>query len=233
MSSLAALRGQIAQWVRTQRCALLGGDVGEGEIVSLSGLAGRQALGGLRQGIATFAPPNQIDWRVNAVDAVFCPALNALHPIVPSFGATGVSRLGLEMVDGKTRLHDGERVRVRLTMPDFAGSLRVDYVAHDNTVQHLYPQRADPKNRIVADVPRIRAAGEIVDLADPAWVIGQPYGTDMIIAVASSRPLFDQPRSGNAETADAYLRELQGAIENARQRGDRLAGAAITCEALP
>jgi hypothetical protein len=122
---------------------------------------------------------------------------------------------------------------VRLVMPDFAAHLRVDYVAHDGTVQHLYPQLADPPNAITADPPRTFGPGEPLNLGNPAWLIGEPYGTDMIIAVASFEPLFDRSRPGNNETADVYLRDLQSAIDTLRRRGVRLAGAAVTLEALP
>ena len=108
----------------------------------------------------------------------------------------------------------------------------MDYLAHDGTVQHLYPQIADPKDNIAADPPRTISASETLNLGNPAWVIGPPYGTDMIIAVASSRALFDKPRPSNAETAGVYLRDLQAAIDAARQRGDHVAGAATTLEAL-
>ncbi len=231
--SLAALRNQVAQWVRDQHCALLGGQVGDTGSVTLAGLAGAPTVDQLRQGITSFVTPGQINWQVNGVNAVFCPALDLLHPIVPAFGAASVSRLEMQMVDGKTRLHDGEPVRVRLTMPDFAGRLRVDYVAHDGSVQHLYPQIADPKNDITTDAPRTWAANQTINLANPAWTISAPYGTDMIIAVASSQPLFDRSRPQNGETAATYLSDLQAAIDTARQRGDRLAGAAITLDALP
>jgi len=65
------------------------------------------------------------------------------------------------------------------------------------------------------------------------WVIGEPYGMDMIIAVASSEPLFEHPRPSNAELADEYLRQLQAQLDKLRLQGDRLAGAAIAIEALP
>ena len=233
MANLVALRGKIADWASMQRCALLGGSLGDGGALSLAGLAGSSAIDSLRQGVTAFAPPNQIDWHVTGVDGVFCPALDALRPLVPAFGATGAPALALQMADGKIRLKDGERVRVQLTMPDFASRLRVDYVAHDGTVQHLYPQIADPKDNIQADAPRTFGASETVSLGDPAWVIGPPYGTDLIIAVTSSRALFDKPRSSNAETAAVYLRDLQAAIDAARQRGDRVAGAVTMLEALP
>jgi hypothetical protein len=183
--------------------------------------------------VAAFVPPGQIEWGVDGVDQVFCPALNALRPITPGFAATGGSHLGLQMADGKTRLHDGQHIRMRLIMPDFPARLRVDYLAHDGSVQHLYPQLADPKVGITADSPRTYRAGEEIDLGNPVWVIGEPYGTDMIIAVASSEPLFERPRPSNAEFSDDYLRALQARLEQLRMHGDRLAGAAITVEALP
>jgi hypothetical protein len=231
IANLDALRRQVAQWVSSRSCAVLGGDLADGAL-AINGYADNRSIEELRQGLTSFVPPGQIEWRVKGVDRVFCVALNLLHPITPGFGAAGETRLGLRMADGKTRLRDGERIRVRLVMPAFAGRLRVDYLAHDGSVQHLYPQLADPKVGITADPPRTYRPGEEINLADPVWVIGPPYGTDMIIAIASSDPLFERPRPSNAELADDYLLELQAATDRLRLRGARLAGAAITLEAL-
>jgi hypothetical protein len=109
----------------------------------------------------------------------------------------------------------------------------VDYVAHNGVVQHLYPQLAEPKNAITADQPRAFAPGTPVHLGHPSWQIGPPYGSDMIIAIASSDPLFDNARPTNAEAADVYLRDLQMAVDELRQRSARLMGAVVTLEALP
>ncbi|HEY7579038.1 MAG TPA: protein kinase [Acetobacteraceae bacterium] len=233
IASLDALRRQIAQWANSRSCAVLGGDLADDGVLALNGYAGNRSVEELRQELGSFVTPGQVEWRVVGVEQVFCQALNLLHPIAPGFAATGQPRLGLQMADGKARLHDGEHIRVRLAMPDFPARLRVDYLTHDGTVQHLYPQLADPKFGIAADPPRTWHAGEQVDLGNPVWAIGEPYGTDMIIAVASSDPLFERPRPSNAELADDYLRDLQAATDALRQRGARLAGAAVTLEALP
>jgi serine/threonine-protein kinase len=228
-----ALRDRIAQWANGRSCAVLGGDVGDGGSVALNGLAGNQLIEDLRWGLTSFVPTGQIEWGVIGVDPIFCPALNALHQITPAFGASGGPRLGLQMANGATRLADPAPIRVQLTMPDFPSWLHVDYVAHNGVVQHLYPQLAEPKNAITADQPRTFAPGTPVHLGHPSWQIGPPYGTDMIIAIASSDPLFDHARPTNAEAADVYLRDLQTAVDDLRQRGARLAGAAVTLEALP
>ncbi len=233
IAGLAALRGRIADWASNQRCALLGGNLADGGTVDMSGFAGNQTIDTLRQGVAAIVPPGQIDWRVHGVDQVFCPALNALHPFVPAFASTGGARLNLQLADGRSGLRDGEQVRLRLVMPDFASRLRVDYLVHDGTVGHLYPQIADAGLQITADAPRTFTPDETVNLSHPSWTITPPYGTDMIIAIASSQPLFDRPRPSNGETADVYLRALQTALERAHQRGDAIAAAAITLDALP
>ncbi len=227
------LRQQIARWVSSRSCAVLSGDVARNGSVTLNGLAGSRSIEDLRQGLTSFVSPGQTDWQVDPVDPVFCPALNVLHPLTPAFGDPGGPRLGLQMADGRTRLHDGEPIRVRLVTPSFTSRLRVDYIAHDGTVQHLYPQLADRKNGITADAPRTYAPGEAVTLAHPSWAVGEPYGIDMIIAVASSEALLDRPRASNTEAAEVYLRDLQSAIDNLRQRGAHLAGAALTVETLP
>jgi hypothetical protein len=232
VASPETLRRQVAQWASGHHCALLQGDVRDGGTITLAGLIGAPFADEMRQSLASIAPPGQIDWGVRSLNSVFCPVLDVFRPIAPGF-AVGGAQLGLGMADGKTQLHDGEPVRIRLVMPDFAGRLRVDYIAHDGTVQHLYPQLADAKVGIAADPPHSFKPGEVVPLGNPAWTIGEPYGTDMITAVASSEALFDKPRPSNAEAAEVYLRDLQAAIDAAQQRGAKLAGAAVTLEALP
>jgi eukaryotic-like serine/threonine-protein kinase len=235
-AGLDTIRQQIAQLAAGQNCAVVNGGVQDGGNVMLAGFAGTSAADALRQAMAGITIPGAVDWRVTSVDPIFCPALDTLHRIVPAFGVSG-PRLGLMLADGKTRLRDGEHILPRLVMPDFRGSLRVDYVAHDGTLQHLYPQVADPKNGLTADPSRMFQPGETVKLGDPGpghlpWLAGEPYGTDMIIAVASSQPLFDRPRPDNVESAADYLRELQSAVATAQGRGVRLAGSAITVDTV-
>jgi tRNA A-37 threonylcarbamoyl transferase component Bud32 len=235
-AGLDIIRRQVAQLAAGQRCALIDGGVRDRGDVLLAGLAGAPAADALRQALGGITIPSAVDWQIHSVDPVFCPALEALHPIMPAFGATGW-RLGLTLVDGKTRLRDGDYIKPHVVMPDFRGSLRVDYVAHDGTVQHLYPQLADAEHGLTADPPRVFKPGELIKLGDTGpghlgWQASTPYGTDMIIAIASSRPLFDHPRPSNEESTTDYASDLQAAIAAAQRRGEQLAGSAITLDTL-
>ena len=236
-AALEALRSQIAQLVAARRCVVVDGDVTDGGSVSLKGMAAPPTLDALRQGLAGLSIPGSVDWQVASADPLFCPALDIISPLTRGFGATG-PRLALNLVDGRTQLRDSDHIRPRLVMGDFKGFLRVDYVAHDGNVLHLYPQVADPKQGMVADAPRQFAPGEAVSLGEVspghlAWEVGEPYGADMIIAIQSAQPLFNKSRPGNVEAVADYLRDLRAVVEDARRRGARLMGNVLMVDTLP
>jgi serine/threonine-protein kinase len=235
--SLGAIRERIRQVVATHGCSLIDGAVGDRGAVTLAGIAGTQQVAAIQTGLDGSALRNAVDWQVRGVDPMFCPALDTLRPIVPLLGASG-PRLGLALAGGQARLRDGQHILPHLRMPGFRANLVVDYVAHDGTLLHLYPQVADPKNHLDADIRRVFQPGETVDLGNPrpghpAWEVGPPYGTDMIIAIASSQPLFDRPRPDDSESAAEYLRALQAALDAAQRSGAQLAGNAILVDTLP
>ncbi|HEY0421342.1 MAG TPA: hypothetical protein VGC80_17635, partial [Acetobacteraceae bacterium] len=98
-------------------------------------------------------------------------------------------------------------------------------------------------------VPTAKAAAQLlpsgatVTLGDPqgvvlkpgqriGWEVAPPFGTDMIIAVASATPLFAAPRQVN-ESPQAYLRDLRSAINAARGRGTAISAWARVVQLLP
>lgn len=232
-SSLQAVHRQLEQVVAKQQCSALVGTVQDSGTIVLSGFAGTGAADSIREALAG----RSLDWLVTSVDPYYCPALKVVHPIAATGGPLA-AQLRLSLAGGISRLHDGQRILPRIVMPNFRGYLRVEYVAHDGGVMHLYPQVADPADKIAADPTHSFAPGAVVKLGDggpghPAWEVGAPYGTDMIIAIASSRPLFDQPRQSNVESTKTYLQVLQRAVDAARQQGETLVGAAMTVDTLP
>ena len=123
----------------------------------------------------------------------------------------------------------------RLIMGDFRGELRVDYLDREGNVLHLYPQLGDPKEHMAADPPRVFEPGEALNLGERSadnrgWQVAEPYGTDVIIAVASEDALFDRPRTSNVEKAPLYLRDLKKAVEAARARGARITATVMPVE---
>jgi eukaryotic-like serine/threonine-protein kinase len=204
---------------------------------SVQGLADAATATSLRQQIEAVPGAPPVAWHVQTVDPVFCPALALLRPISVLGGEPGPG-VGLTLNANRTALRDGEAILPRVTMPDFAGVVRVDYLAHDGTLAHLYPTLAEPAAKLAAQPSKKLAAGAHLALGDPGpgkpqWQSGEPYGTDMIIAIASSAPLRLTVQRNAEEKADAYLAELARAIEQARIAGARVSGALLLVDAVP
>jgi eukaryotic-like serine/threonine-protein kinase len=231
---IADIRDRFSQIIAGQTCSLMNGSVNDKGTVTLTGIAGPGVRDDVRDALAGAAIP--LLWRTMAADSVFCQALDLLRPVGTPFTATE-PRVTLTLADDRTALHDGQRIRPRLVMPNFAGYPRVDYVTHDGSVQHLFPQIADSSG-VVADKVRPLGVGERLALGDPppgqpAWEVGPPYGTDMIIAVVSTQPLFAKPRPSNVEHADTYLHDLASAIRTGQHAGMQVAGNALLVDTLP
>ena len=229
MAGLAPLRQVLAG----ARCSVADAVVQDSGTLTVAGVAGRAEAASLRARAAASANGAALDWRVQGIDPVFCSALDVLRPV-----ALAPEGLTATLAGGRTALHDGERIRPRVTMPGFAGELRVDYLGHDGSVVHLYPTAADPAQKVAAQPARRFAPGERLALGDsgpgkPIWEVGPPYGTDMIIAIASSAPLLRQMPAQNADdNASAYLRELAAAVAAAQQAGTRVAGTLLLVDTL-
>ncbi len=230
----AALRADIAGYVARLPCSLFDGDVRDAA-VQVSGIGGRAAIESLRQKLATMDLNNPApSLRVTQVDQVFCPWEDLLRPIAKPFGESG-GRLTLSLPGDPAWLVKDDYIQPRLTMADFRGEMHVDYLDRQGNVQHLYPLLADPTQHVTGDPPHIFGPGEAISLGqpgpnNPGWQVDEPYGTDVIIAIASEDALFDRSRPANIEKAAVYLRDLKRALEAARSRGARVTATAMPLE---
>jgi serine/threonine protein kinase len=229
-----ATRTEIAAFMSRLSCSMFDGDIRDGAVV-VTGVGGKTAIDGLRQKLATMGLAGPApSLRVTQVDPVFCPWTDLLRPIARNFGDSG-PRLVLHLAGDPTWLVKDDYIRPRLTMADFRGEMHVDYLDRDGNVQHLYPQLADPQQHMAADQPHVFSPGEPLNLGEPGpdnrgWQVDEPFGTDMIIAIASEDALFDRPRATNVEKAAAYLRDLKKAVDAARAKGSRVTAAAMPVE---
>ena len=229
-----AMRAQVGALVTNLPCSAMDGDMRDGT-ARINGVAAKPAIDELRQKLTGLGVRQQAQvLRVSQVDPVFCDLMNVLRPVTGPFG-DGTAHLSLRLADDPVYLKKGDHIRPRVAMGDFRGEIHVDYVMRDGNVMHLYPQAADPKEMLTADPPRVLEPGEALALGEKIpghrpWEADEPFGIDMIIAVASQDRLFDRDRSAMIEPAGPYLRSLKDAIEGARGRSARIAAAAIPIE---
>ncbi len=144
-----------------------------------------------------------------------------------------------------TRLRQDDLAIMRIVMPDFPAHLQVDYLASDGTIAHLVAD--DGHNLLVltkdgmkpVGASHLYRAGETVIIGEPdpalgfeGWEINEPFGTDMIIAIASAVPLREAPPPAS-DTGVVYFRDLRAALETAEAAGQRLSGQAVLLETVP
>ena len=111
-------------------------------------------------------------------------------------------------------LKEGDTLMVDVTTPDYQSYITVDYFDHDGKVVHLLP---NPLERETLAPPRYTAT--IGNLGN--WMIGPPFGTEMLVLMATPAPLFDGVRP-DSEAAPDYLRALESQLDRtARAHGTR------------
>ena len=185
----------------------------DGHAVRVQGYLGREVgPAALRQKLGALPGVKQVDLALQDVADDKCPLLRVLGRYWAA--SRGGAALRLNPASGRGgQLAAGDTLMVDVTTPAAQSYVTVDYFVLDGNVVHLLPNAAARENLAP---PRYTAT--IGSLGN--WVIGPPYGTEMLVLVTTSVPLFDAIRP-DAEPGSAYLR----ALDERLTRIDRLRGA--------
>ena len=116
------------------------------------------------------------------------------------------------------RFMEGERVTVKLAQADYDGYLYVDYYTVDGSVIHLYPNKREPESvRLIRSGEQFNVGEKIPE----GWIVGPPFGQELITVVSSPTPLYASERP-EYEPASTYLPKLREFLE-AQRGNDRVA----------
>ncbi|MGQ7793886.1 hypothetical protein ACUN0C_15875 [Faunimonas sp. B44] len=194
-------------------CARLDADLGPGGAVRVSGhLASENDRSRLRQQLAEIGGIETVE--TGAVHIVGEPHCNVLATLGgPGFAQSNHQRyesaaFATPARFGVERYFGGQTLQLRLGTPQFESFVQVAYFSGDGRVHHLLPA-SDPLEARFPENAMIDLRG--LDRAGRSMTIGPPYGLDMIVVVASSRPLFEGPRPA-VEPAGDYLQALAAAV---------------------
>jgi hypothetical protein len=106
----------------------------------------------------------------------------------------------------------GMPLSLGFSAPNYDSYVYVDYFSADGSVAHVLPSAADRDNRLSANQKLHIGQGGRGLVA----TIGPPYGLDVVVALASSKPLPLAPRPV-AEGAAGYLAALDAATAAMRR----------------
>jgi hypothetical protein len=201
---------------------------GPGRVV-LGGVAGSGGPAtALRRAVDAAAKGASVAWRVRSFSGPYCGAVNAVR-------AADAGRFAMMLKGNAVRLRKNDNIVMDVTMPDFPAHLLIDYFASDGSLTHLVSDDGGHVSIMTGtgwkttgpthDYPANAAV--TVGQPDPkthegSWQVDEPFGTDMIVAIATETPLFSAPRPAD-ETVAAYLPALTAAIAAAQSSGQRVA----------
>lgn len=157
--------------------------------------------------VAGEAPPppalTPLSLECAGVDEAYCRLVEMLEPYRE---ANEEQQYGLAIapVDGQTVLEEGTELALDLGLPGFEAYIDVAYVQRDGSVGHILPGASRPWP----------AYGRRY-VQDTGYEIAEPFGLEMIVAIATEVPVFpeDRPRFESAET---YLADLGRRLEELR-----------------
>ncbi len=163
------------------------------------------------QAAARLFPNSRAEVNVDVVPPPLCRSLSELNAIRLAGLAPG-DGLGLRLAGGKAELRESDPIKVEIRAPGYAVNLRIDYFSLDGQVLHLWPNSRDLRVELAARETRVFGDGA----NGKTWNAGgAPFGTELITAIATPRPLdLGGPRP-EVEPAAGYLRDVERALQRA------------------
>jgi chemotaxis protein MotB len=184
-------------------CSLLRWDSSDTSVL-LAGVAQRGAEPSIQAALrARGVPDPAIRLEIQGFDSAFCPVLDAVRGVAGGVAVPQASVLGSQP------LLRGDKLRLDIRMPGFAAYLAVTYLSTDGVATPLLgPRMEQPSARVQL------GAGE-------DWTVDAPFGTDLIVLVATDQRPLPAPRR-RSETVQDYAAALTEQIFALRARGARV-----------
>lgn len=212
--SLAAVTPVLA----AQPCSSLSASI-DGNALQVRGyVEGHTGVTRLRDALARFAGATAPSIDVQPVGENNCDVVTALAPYWTSTHQAGGVAAGtsIRTKAQNGQLTEGSPLVLDVTTPGYDTYVNVDYYVLDGSVVHLVPSRRAKDNQAP---PNYKAT--IGSMGD--WVIGKPFGTEMIVVVLTPAPLFDTMRP-DSEPRAGYLAAMN---ERLKQIGEKYGPARI------
>jgi hypothetical protein len=167
---------------------------------------------------AKLPPPQRPEVKLEVIPAPLCRSV----VFVDNLGRDGLASTGLieAKLLGNPVLRTNQPIQVEVqSYATYPVVLRIDYFTLDNQVLHMWPNQFIANTQVAPGENR-KFLHRRPEGPDPDWLVGgAPFGTELITAIATSRPLNMGANRPMIEPADTYLRDLASALRASRAAG--------------
>ena len=160
----------------------------------------KYGLAKLKDALGRVAGVRTTNFGVQQVADDKCDLLKVLGPYWSANRQSG-GPASVHTRSSRTRLTEGEPLIVDLMTPAFDSFVNVDYFMLDGSVVHLLPNGHSRDNQAPPNY-----AATLGTMGD--WVVGKPFGSEMIVLTVTPAPLFDSSRP-DSEAKPEYLRAVE------------------------
>ncbi|PWC79945.1 serine/threonine protein kinase [Azospirillum sp. TSH64] len=201
----------VAEALRSIPCVLVGVETTGGRLLVSGTVAGERAETAVRETVERLAAGWDHGFDLATADAQFCAPLGSVATALDTNRALA-EPLTVSLLEGSA-LNADDPLMLEIRAPARPVRLQVDYFTIDGVVVHLLPNPSDSAIALAAGASR--RLGERGKDGKPAngrsWTIGPPYGTELLLTIATAEPLFAAPRPEQEPAAD-YLAALADAL---------------------
>lgn len=146
---------------------------------------------------------------IGQIESRYCGLLDFFRPYVEANQRNDLD-LSISPTASKSVWSEDEPLTLTIQGPPFGSFIYVDYYMLNGYVVHMTPSPQVKKNRLAANATKILGKGD----GSGIWSVAPPFGTEMIIVLATPSPLFAQQRP-EIEPEQEYLAAMQKALASA------------------
>jgi serine/threonine-protein kinase len=206
-------------------CARLEVAKGEDGKLLVKGHIQPNDLAKLQRELGAVAGGVEITSKIETLAWPYCELIDTLTPFKHE-GGSG-SDLLVGPAEHAPHYVEGEKLVLALTAPSYDAYLYVDYYQLDGGVVHLFPTEPNQHKPYPANQRLILGdSGE----GNKEWQVQPPFGTEMIVIVATREAIFETIRP-EVESAKDYLPTLREAMKRLGKEGTAADYIYITTEA--
>ncbi|NIM27643.1 MAG: protein kinase [Gammaproteobacteria bacterium] len=205
MAEVTAILGSIP-------CSILQASINDRSVLLRGYVAGSAFMQRVVTSLNSLEGVAEVKSTVEEVPTVFCQTLELYAPLIEANRDAGHGT-AISTPNADNVFVEGERLIANLKAPTFKSWLYIDYFAHDGSVVHMMPSPGEEFNE--ADPRESFQIGEPGDIG--LWEVAPPFGTEIVVMLATSAPVFEGARGQLEEAADyrAALRKRLAALESA------------------